>query len=151
MSIAITENPMLDGVQREKSNELLNAEIAKKGAKLYAASVENAETLAKRAKDATDAIAYIASHIETSWEDCRENLKSSLAEIREIKFAIDSETKQLLSALGDIRRFFLDDRHEEQVRRLAEFVSLCERLKSLKDSGFLDDVADTILRLESKS
>ena len=70
--------------------------------------------------------------------------------MREKKFALESETRQLLSAFGDVRQFFLDDRHEEQVKRLAEFVALCERLKALKETGFLDTVADTMLKLEAK-
>lgn len=57
------------------------------------------------------------------------------------------ELKNLLRAFEDIRKFFLSEQHEPEIKRLSEFVSMCERLKALKDSGFLDSVADTILKL----
>ena len=47
----------------------------------------------------------------------------------------------------EIRKFFMDDEHEKQIARLKEFVEVCERLNELKNSGFLDSVANTILKL----
>lgn len=148
MTTTPTNNLMLDGMQKDKPAAQFNAELVNKGTKIYAASVESAENLVSRAKEATAAIEYLATHIKVAWEECRDDLKEAITDMREKKFAIESETRQLLSAFGDVRQFFLDDRHEEQVKRLAEFVTLCERLKALKESGFLDTVADTMLRLE---
>jgi hypothetical protein len=53
----------------------------------------------------------------------------------------------LLTALKDVRTFFLEGDYEKQIDRLREFIDLCERLKALKDSGTLDAIADTILKL----
>jgi hypothetical protein len=52
-----------------------------------------------------------------------------------------------MAALKDVRQFFLNENHETEVARLKEFVELCERLQKLKASGFLDTVADTMLKL----
>ena len=40
--------------------------------------------------------------------------------------------------------------YKEEVARLKDFVDLCERLQKLKESGFLDSVADTMLGLAVK-
>jgi hypothetical protein len=53
----------------------------------------------------------------------------------------------VVNALKDVRQFFLGPDYEREQKRLVEFVDLCERLKRLKDSGFLDTVADTMIRL----
>ena len=70
-----------------------------------------------------------------------------LDDIRSTKFAITLEVSQMAKPLSDIRQFFIGPDYKEQIVRLKEFVDLCERLNKLKDSGFLDNVADTMLRL----
>jgi hypothetical protein len=75
---------------------------------------------------------------------------ASLEPIRRIRFACISEVTQIMTPLKDLRQFFLSSNHEAEVARLREFVDLCERLEKLKASGFLDTVADTILKLDSK-
>jgi hypothetical protein len=142
-----TNNPMLDGKYENKSDRQLHTELVAKGIKVFTSNVESAETLVARAKEATAAIEYLATHVKQAWSDCEDELKEAICDMRAKKFALEGETRQILSAFGDVRKFFLDDRHEEQVKRLSEFVTLCERLKGLKESGFLDDVADTMLNL----
>ena len=58
-----------------------------------------------------------------------------------------TEVAAMLKPLEDVRQFFLGKDHEAEVARLREFVDLCERLQKLKQSGFLDTVADTMLKL----
>jgi hypothetical protein len=52
-----------------------------------------------------------------------------------------------MANLREVRAFFLDKDYATELARLREFVEVCERLKLLKDCGFLDTVADTMLRL----
>jgi hypothetical protein len=52
-----------------------------------------------------------------------------------------------MAALKEVRAFFIDKDYELERARLAEFISLCERLRALKESGFLDTVAETMLNL----
>jgi hypothetical protein len=147
MTITPTNNPMLDGVYGEKSDTEFNMDMARQMGKHGIKDVAAAESLVDRAKEATAALDYLANHYQKSWIDISDLLASAVGEIRGKRFAVESETKQMLSALADVRKFFLDDRHETEVKLLGEFVDLCERLKVLKDSGFLDAVADTMLNL----
>jgi len=77
----------------------------------------------------------------------RDNSKAYLEEIRNVRFAMVTETNSMTRELRDLRRFFLDADHKEEITRLREFVGLCERLRELKKDGTLDAVAETILRL----
>jgi hypothetical protein len=67
--------------------------------------------------------------------------------IRNFRMSAVSEVNQAKVLLCDIRKFLLDPAHDKEIERLAQFVSLCERLQSLKSSGILDAVGDTILKL----
>ena len=145
-----TNHAFLDGKVTEKTDKQFHAEIVKKGTKLMEQAVNDSESLVSRAKEANEAIDYLATHYRSSWIQFQEEIKESLNSIRSKRAAIEIESKQMLSAFSDVRKFFLDDRHEKETARLADFVDICERLKALKDSGFLDTVADTILRIESK-
>jgi len=69
--------------------------------------------------------------------------------VRSKRMTIVSECASVVNALKDVRQFFLGPDYERETKRLAEFVELCERMKALKDSGFLDTVADTMIRLAS--
>jgi hypothetical protein len=53
-----------------------------------------------------------------------------------------------MGALKEVRQFFLEESYETEIQRLHEFIDLCERLQALKESGFLDIVADTMLKLD---
>lgn len=74
--------------------------------------------------------------------------KEQLKTIRDVRMNIIPEIAQLMNGLRDVRKFFLDKDYKEEMGRLKEFVELMERLQALKKSGFLDTVADTILKLE---
>ena len=147
MNVKTTKNPMLDGKYEEMPDGEYHMELTRGAGKYGQKSVEAAEDLVERAKAATAAMEYIANHFHESWKESRELLVTSINELRGKRFAVETEVKQMLGAFADIRKFFLDDCHEAEVRRLAEFVGLCERLKALKESGFIDRVADTMLTL----
>lgn len=106
------------------------------------------EELTERARDLTAAISYLTTELKGPWEGFQESIKSALTTIREQRIAMGSETRLLMGSLKEVRQFFLDETYETEIARLSEFIDLCERLKALKESGFLDTVADTILRLD---
>ena len=72
-----------------------------------------------------------------------------IQKLRSHRMTVVSECASMSNALEDVRRFFLGPNYEHEQKVLAEFVDLCERLKALKDSGFLDSVADMMIRLAS--
>ena len=77
--------------------------------------------------------------------------KTATQTIRAQRMITISETTCVMNALKDVRQFFLGSDYERETKRLGEFVELCERLQKLKDSGFLDTVADTMVRLASSA
>ncbi len=103
------------------------------------------------AQEAHQTSSELYNGMARAFEGFKKDTTSRIAEMRGIKLALVGEVRQMLDGLKDVRSFFLDVRHDEEVKRLKEFIDLCERLKALKESGFLDTVADTMLRLSEKA
>lgn len=112
--------------------------------------VVNKEKLVDRLTDARKALEMASGTYKKTWFEWVDESKNILPELRTWRMAVDSELAMVLKHFGEVRQFFLSDKHDEEVKRLREFVGLMERLKALKDSGFLDRVADTMLKLEIK-
>lgn len=126
---------------------LLDAEISgaliKKAERLSDGTID----LAIRSKEAREFLDWHTSHVKGSWMDWLDQSSQVLESIRQARVAIGIESRQLLSECGDVRKFFLSDDHEKELVKLREFIELCERLRSLKNDGTLDRLADTILKL----
>lgn len=102
------------------------------------------------AQDARKIIRELLDGIGGEMEKFNANTKKYLEDIRQTRFAVVSETATMSKELKDVRQFFLGSDYHDQIGRLREFVDLCERLHKLKESGFLDTVADTMLRLAER-
>lgn len=109
--------------------------------------IKTTEELTERARELTATIDYLATELKGPWSEFQEFIKSALGTVREQRIAMGSETRLLMGSLKEVRQFFLEETYETEIRRLSEFIDLCERLKTLKDCGFLDTVADTMLKL----
>lgn len=142
-----TNNPMLDGTREPVAEGAISVDIVHSSVKRFTQSVTSSETLVERAKEANAAIEFLSNNVKRSWCDFEDWVKEAIVKTRSYKIGLETESRQLTANLRDVREFFFDPNHAEQVKRLREFVDLCERLKALKESGFLDDVADTILKL----
>lgn len=81
-------------------------------------------------------------------ETVRESAKAAIADCRDLRMSLSSEINAMVASLKDLRSLVQGPQHDEAILRLREFTELAERLKVLKDSGFLDAVADTILKLD---
>lgn len=99
------------------------------------------------AQDARKIVAELTDGLGGDMERFKASTKLYLEDIRQTRFAMVSETAQMTGPLREVRQFFIGSDYKEQIERLREFVELCERLQKLKESGFLDSVADTMLRL----
>ena len=77
--------------------------------------------------------------------------KTHIETIRATRYTVLNEVNQMLTGLKDVRQFFMGSDYKEQTDRLRGFVELCERLQKLKETGFLDAVADTIIELDRPS
>jgi hypothetical protein len=107
--------------------------------------------LAQCAVNARGMLDESVKEIGLSMDEFDRLTKGALQHVRATRMAVVSECSQMVNSLKDVRQFFLGPDYERETERLREFVDLCERLKALKDSGFLDTVADTMIRLSSRS
>lgn len=118
---------------------------------LMANNEKNAEAL----KEVSDLYAHFSKEAFAQQESfnaiamtVRRAAKEALVECRDLRMALSSEISALIQSLKDLRSIAAGPQHDESIQRLREFIELSERLKALKDSGFLDSIADTILRLD---
>lgn len=73
-----------------------------------------------------------------------------IKKLRESRMSTVNEIHMSLSALKDLRQFFLDDNYDLEVERMERFVALCKEVQLIKESGLLDAVSDTMIRLSLK-
>jgi hypothetical protein len=112
--------------------------------------IDVTEDLTERCRELTAAIQYLVTEIKGPWSEYNDFIKMALTTVREQRISVGSETRLLMGALKEVRQFFLEESYETEIQRLHEFIDLCERLRALKESGFLDIVADTMLRLSER-
>lgn len=134
----------------EKSDHQMSVEVTNRVIKETSRQLEQTNELIDKANDARSALDVLANSWNTEWVEFLKNADTRIRELRERRMGIDSESRVLMSHLREVRAFFLDANYATEIERLRDFIGLCERLKALKDSGFLDTVADTMLRLSSK-
>ena len=104
----------------------------------------------KAAEDARKIINELTEGISEDMGKFRSDTKRYLEDIRSTRFAMVTEAAHMTGPLKEVRQFFLGGDYKEEITRLKDFVDLCERLQKLKESGFLDSVADTMLGLAMK-
>jgi hypothetical protein len=122
---------------------IMGVEADAKGAK---EDLKRSEELLRKAQDCYDAVSMMMQS-RPKWEEHHSWILKQIEATRQSRFALEAETRNMMLQFKEVREFFLSDAHTKEVDRLKEFVGLCERLKALKDSGFLDAIADTILQL----
>ena len=74
-------------------------------------------------------------------------LNQQIKDIRDARMATVMEVRDTLSALKDIRKFFLEDSHVKEVDRLKDLIRVCHELEKLKHNGTLDAICDSVIRL----
>lgn len=103
--------------------------------------------ITEQAIEAKTALAEACNRIGENMEKLKPMKKDMIDELRGLRMTTTTEVAAMLKPLEDLRKFFLGAEHDKEIARLREFVDLCERLQTLKESGFLDSVADTMLKL----
>ena len=109
---------------------------------------KDASPVVKQAKESREIIDQLLHGIGGDMQRFQAEAKEHVKNIRTTRYTVVTETSTMMNALKDVRQFFLGSDYKEEIGRLTEFVSLCERLQKLKTSGFLDAVADTIIKLD---
>jgi hypothetical protein len=142
----LTEDGYRETLIERQSLEPLALDAHQKSVKK---GIDASEGMIEKAREVTAAIEYLSTEMAGPWAEYQLFIKEALGTVRDQRIALGSETRLLMVALKEVRQFFLDQTYETEINRLHEFIDLCERLKALKESGFLDTVADTILKLQS--
>ena len=101
----------------------------------------------EKTKESKETLLEVVRGIGHSIENLKPMKKEMIEELRGLRMTSTTEVAAMLKPLEELRKFFLGDDHQREVERLKEFVDLCERLQKLKESGFLDSVADTMLKI----
>ena len=130
-----------------KSDEQMSFEVRDKFIKETGKAMTATENFTERAVEARAAMDILENQWKTSWLEFQTSTGERLLELRQYRLATETEMRLLMASLREVRAFFLDKSYETEIARLREFVDLCERLQKLKESGFLDQVADTMLKL----
>jgi methionine synthase II (cobalamin-independent) len=130
-----------------KSDLEMTHAVAKELNKLADKFKDASIDMAERAAAAREFLELHTDSVRASWLDWRDESVKVMEDIRQTRVAIGHESAKLLAECGDVRKFFLSDDHEKEIVKLREFIELCERLRSLKNDGTLDKLADTILKL----
>jgi DNA-binding transcriptional ArsR family regulator len=89
----------------------------------------------------------LANEVVSLAEVIQPALDKQISALRSARMTTVSEISQSLTVLRDIRRFFLEEAHVQEMERLERFVAVCKELERLKKDGVLDALSDTILRL----
>lgn len=103
--------------------------------------------LVQRAQDARRVVREIMEGLGVELNNLEDKVTKHLESVRLTRLAVVAETSAISHPLREIRQFFMGPDYKNEMSRLKEFVELCERLQSLKESGFLDKMADTMLAL----
>jgi len=104
-------------------------------------------TLIEDTNEAQEALRTAIEGIGENMDKIKPMKKELIENLRGMRMTTTTEVAAMIKPLEDLRKFFLGTEHDKEVERLREFVDLCERLERLKKSGFLDTVADTMLKL----
>lgn len=89
----------------------------------------------------------LSNDVRAVFEIVGPQLLQQAKELRAARMTVVAEIRDSLAALRDVRRFFLESEYSVEMDRLERFVRLCKELRVLKESGILDAVADTAIRL----
>ena len=145
------EHPMQavhgDSLVVDKSDEEFNLDLAKMIVKKSEELKDDTIDIALRVLQAHASLEWSVNHIKKSWVEWQKEAHDALEELRQLRFALTTEAKHVLAQAKDVRNFFLDDKHIEEMRQLREFVDVVDRLAELEKSGTLDALVDVILRL----
>lgn len=74
-------------------------------------------------------------------------LLKQATDLRNSRMTATTEIQLSLTALREIRKFFLESDYDKEMGRLERFLAACREFKALKADGTLDAVADIAIRL----
>jgi hypothetical protein len=103
--------------------------------------------LIKQTEESVEVLKKTVAGVGQQLEEMKPLKSEFLSELRSMRMSSAREVSEMMEPLKEIREFFVGKSHEAEIARLREFIELCERLQKLKQNGFLDAVADTMIKL----
>lgn len=103
----------------------------------------------ERFKEAAAFLDGATTQIKASWIEWLRESKSYTEEIRTWRMAMERENKVGLAACKDTLDYLSTPEIVEKLKVLRELIEVSERLKALKESGYLDSVVDTLLKVRA--
>lgn len=103
--------------------------------------------VAKEVEASKETLSGLVLEVQKLDEEITPALLKQIKELRSSRMAIVAEVRDALTAMRDIRKFFLEADFETEMARLERFVRLCSDIRALKADGTFDAVIDSSLRL----
>lgn len=89
----------------------------------------------------------LANDVTALHEIIAPKLLHQVQELRASRMAVVTEVKDSLTAMREVRKFFMESDYETEMARLERFVKVCREIKALKECGVFDAVCDSALKL----
>lgn len=132
--------------EKDKPLDMFNEELSQKVVKMTDKLGVKEVELALQVKQAREFMDWSANHMKKDWLEWQKDSDQAVKDARMTRMALERESKLILAACQDLRSFFGGDVANKEMEKMKEFVEVCERLQALKSNGFLDAIADTILK-----
>lgn len=139
--------PIHEGPPQKESDNIAIAAVAPRMLKTTEKYVRETTNLAEISMEARKALMDALVDIGSVWRDWEKTSAGYIKEVRDFRMVVATELATAKRDLVDIRKFFLEKDHDQEVARIKEFVEVCERLQALKKSGTLDAMVDLVIKL----
>lgn len=111
-------------------------------------SKERIIELEERFKASTKFLDEATEQINDSWVKWLRESKTYLEEVRTWRLAVEREHKSGIQSCRDALDFLGTEETQSKMAAFRELIELSERLKVLKESGFLDSLVDTLIKIK---
>lgn len=134
-------------IDRERTSDEISTSIGAQVPRQKEKTEAHVVQLANNAAEAKALLEEIANTMRVDVMEFQDELPKAIKAIRSWRMTITQEKDLAITALQDLRKFFLAGDHEKEMARLENFIRTCERLRSLSQDGTLDKVAEVMLKL----
>lgn len=127
--------------------EQLSIEIAAEVRDKAATAKQNTLIIEQQFRDALSYLNEATTKLEPAYVEWFKKSAVYLEEMRQWRMAMEREQHVGMRSMQDMVAFLSNVELEKKVAATRELIELMERLKALKDSGFLDDMTEILLKV----
>ena len=89
----------------------------------------------------------LANEIRAVHDIVAPQLLAQAQSLRSARMTVVADLREAMTALRDVRKFFLESDYAVEMARLERYVALCRELQVLQQQGVLDAVSDVAIKL----